>query len=167
MRDSRNAIPRDQRIGTLIAGGIFLALGLFWIVASSQIPSKAVYVGVLTAASLPYGAGILLAIISLILLVRYWRLPSRPARELGTEPLFAPGGMWRVVGTVITVIVYILILPVINYLVSTFLLMAVGLYFTGRPFGIRLVVIAAVSSIAFYLIFVMWLQVALPGSRFA
>lgn len=167
MQDHNKAIPRDQKVGTLITGTIFLAIGILWIIASQRIPTKALYIGVLNAGSLPFGAGILLVIICGFLLFRYWRLPSRPARELGTEPLFAPEGLWRVVGTVASLMIYILILPVVNYLVSTFLLMSAGLFFTGRPIGIRLFVIAAIASVAFYLIFVVWLQVALPGSKFA
>ena len=61
-------------------------------------------------------------------------------------------------------LVYIVILPSVHYLISTFFLTAAGLYLARERFGVRLFLLAAVMSGLFFAIFVRGLGVPLPGS---
>ena len=165
MDENRTAIPSDERAATLAMAAVLLALGVFWIFASLRIPTR-MQVGPVSHTIVPVSAGIFLALVSALLLVRYWRTPSRPTAELGQSPLFVSREQIRVLTGFLALLVYVLILPSVHYLVSTFLITAVGLYLTGEPLKRRLLLVAAVISGLLFWIFVLWLGVPLPGGRF-
>jgi hypothetical protein len=156
-------IPRDERLGTLIFAAVLTLFGLFWIYASSDLPSRQ-QTAYLSQGFLPISAGILLAALAALLFISTWMTKSRPAAELGKEPLFEPKTEARGAAVFAILLVYILLLPHINYLISTFLLMAVGLYLARERLGLRLIVIAAAMAGLFFLVFVWGLGVPLPGS---
>jgi putative tricarboxylic transport membrane protein len=162
---SGHVIPRDERLGTMIFAAVLMLFGLFWIYASSDLPNRQ-QTAYLSQGFLPIAAGILLAILSALLFVSTWLTSSRPAAELGKEPLFEPRAEARAAAVFVALLVYILILPHIHYLISTFLLMAAGLYLARERLGIRLVVMAAAMAALFFGIFVWGLGVPLPGSGF-
>ena len=165
MEDDRATIPNDERAATMVTAAVLLALGVFWIFASLRIPTR-MQVGPVSHTIVPVAAGIFLALVSTLLLVHYWRTPSRPAVELGQSPLFVPREQVRVLTGFLALLVYVLILPSVHYLVSTFLITAVGLYLTGEPLKLRLLLVAAVISGMLFWVFVLWLGVPLPGGRF-
>ena len=160
---SGHVIPRDERLGTLVFAAVLALFGLFWIYASSDLPSRQ-QTAYLSQGFLPITAGILLAILAALLFISTWMTKSKPAAELGKEPLFEPRTEARGAAVFAILLIYILILPHINYLISTFLLMAAGLYIARERFGLRLFVLAAVMAGLFFAIFVKGLGVALPGS---
>jgi len=160
-----DAIPSDERIGTLIFAAVLTLFGLFWIYAASDLPSRQ-QTAYLSQGFLPITAGILLAILSALLFVSTWMTKSRPPAELGKEALFEPKAEARGAAVFAVMLIYILILPHIHYLISTFFLMAAGLYLARERIGIRLIVLAAVMASLFFAIFVWGLQVPLPGSEF-
>lgn len=160
---SGHVIPRDERLGTLIFAAVLTLFGLFWIYASSDLPSRQ-QTAYLSQGFLPISAGILLAALAALLFISTWMTKSRPAAELGKEPLFEPKTEARGAAVFAILLVYILLLPHINYLISTFLLMAVGLYLARERLGLRLIVIAAAMAGLFFLVFVWGLGVPLPGS---
>ena len=160
------AVAADERAGTMAFVLVLLALGLFWIVASARLPSR-LHTGALTQAFLPVCAGISLTVVAALLLVRTWRIAPRPVAELDRPPLFEPRAQLRVAAGLAALLVYIMVLPVVHYLLSTFVVMAVGLALTGEPRRPRLLLRAGVMSAIVFAIFVLWLQVPLPGSRFA
>jgi hypothetical protein len=162
---SGQVIPQDERLGTLIFAAVLTLFGLFWIYASSDLPSRQ-QTAYLSQGFLPIAAGILLAILAALLFISTWLTKSKPAAELGKEPLFEPKAEARGAAVFGALLIYILILPHIHYLFSTFFLMAVGLYLARERLGLRLIVLAAAMAGIFFTIFVWGLGVALPGSGF-
>lgn len=156
-------ISQDERRGTLIFAAVLTLFGLFWIYASADLPSRT-QTAYLSQGFLPLTAGILLAVLSALLFISTWRTKSRPAAELGKERLFEPGTEGRGAAVFGILLVYILILPHVHYLISTFVLMAAGLYTAREPIGLRLPVLAAAMAGLFFAIFVLGLGVPLPGS---
>lgn len=163
--DDSDVIPRDERLGTLIFAAVLTLIGLFWVWAASDLPSRQ-QTAFLTQGFLPTTAGVLLALLGAILFVTTWRTPSRPAEELGREPLFERKGEIRAAAVFGLLLAYILVLPHVHYLITTFFLMAAGLWLAREPLRPRLFIIAAVAAGLFFAIFVWGLQIALPGSQF-
>jgi hypothetical protein len=157
------AIPQDERTATMVFAVVLMMFGLFWVYASSDLPSRQ-QTAYLSQGFLPITAGFLLAGLSLLLLIGTWMTRSRPAAELGRPPLFEMDGEARAAGIFLALLAYILLLPHIHYLLSTFLLMLVGLVIAREPLRPRLFVLAAVMSVIFYAIFVWGIKLPLPGS---
>lgn len=160
-----HVIPQDERLGTLIFAAVLTLFGLFWIYASADLPSRQ-QTAYLSQGFLPITAGILLAVLAALLFISTWLTKSKPAVELGKEPLFEPKAEARGAAVFAVLLIYILILPHVHYLISTFLVMAAGLFLARERFGVRLFVIAAVMAGLFFLIFVWGLGVPLPGSGY-
>jgi len=160
-----HVIPQDERRGTLIFSAVLTLFGLFWVYASSDLPSRQ-QTAYLSQGFLPITAGILLAALAALLFVSTWLTKSRPAAELGKEPLFEPKTEARGAAVFAILLVYILILPHVHYLISTFLLMVAGLYIARERVGLRLFVLAAAMAGVFFAIFVWGLGVPLPGSGY-
>jgi len=159
-------IPHDERLGTLIFAGVLVVWGVFWVFMSSDLPSRQ-QTAHLSQGFLPITAGILLTVLSAVLFASTWLTKSRPAEELGKEQLFEPRAELRGAAVFGVLFIYILMLPIVHYLLSTFFLMTAGLALARQRIGIRLFAIAAVMSILFFSIFVWGLDIALPGSSFA
>ena len=87
--EPRPGIPSDERIGTLIFAIVLTLFGLFWVYASLDLPNRQ-QTAYLSQGFMPITAGILLAVLSAMLAISTWRTKSRPAAELGREPLFEP-----------------------------------------------------------------------------
>lgn len=158
-----HVIPQDERTATMIFAAVMTLFGIFWIWASSDLPSRQ-QTAYLSQGFMPITAGILLAVLSALLLVSTWRTKSKPAAELGKEQLFEPKREARGAAVFGVLLIYILILPHIHYLISTFFLMATGLYLARERFGVRLFLLAAVMAGLFFAVFVRGLGVPLPGS---
>jgi len=159
-------IPSDERTGTLIFAGVLTLFGLFWIYASSDLPSRQ-QTAYLSQGFLPIAAGILLAGLSAILFIATWRTRHKRPQELDREPLFEPVEEMRAAGIFGILLLYILMLPHVHYLISTFVLSLVGLLIAREPIRPRLFIIAAAMSAIFYAIFVWGVELPLPGSRYA
>lgn len=160
-----HVIPSDERRGTLIFAAVLTLFGLFWLYASADLPSRQ-QTAYLSQGFVPIVAGILLAGLAAMLFVSTWMTASKPPAELGKEPLFEPKAEARGAAVFFLLLVYILILPHVHYLISTFLLMLAGLYLARERFGVRLFVLAAVMAGLFFLVFVWGLGVPLPGSGY-
>lgn len=160
---ANDVIPKDERLGTLLFAAVLTLFGLFWIYASSELPSRQ-QTAYLSQGFLPITAGVLLAVLAALLFISTWRTKSAPPADLGKEPLFEVKAEVRGAGVFTALLIYILILPHVHYLISTFLLMAVGLYLARERIGLRLIVIAAIMSCLFFAVFVWGLGVPLPGS---
>lgn len=160
-----HVVPQDERLGTLIFAAVLVLFGLFWIYESSDLPSRQ-QTAYLSQGFLPITAGILLAVLAALLFVSTFLTKSKPAAELGKEPLFELKTEARGAAVFALLLLYILALPHIHYLISTFALMAVGLYLAREPIGLRLIAIAAAMAGLFFLVFVWGLGVPLPGSGY-
>ena len=161
-----DVIPQDERLGTLIFAAVLTLFGIFWVWASSDLPNRQ-QTAYLSQGFLPITAGILLAGLSSVLLVSTWLTKSKPAAELGKEPLFRPWAEAQGAGIFAALLAYIVLLPHIHYLLNTFLLMLVGLAIAREPLRPRLFILAAFMSLLFYAIFVWGIQLPLPGSKYA
>jgi hypothetical protein len=159
------AIPQDGRTATMVFAAILMLFGIFWVWASSDLPNRQ-QTAYLSQGFLPISAGFLLAGLSALLLISTWFTKSRPAAELGREPLFRPRAEMLAAAVFAALFAYILILPHVHYAISTFLLMGVGLAIAGEPLKPRLFLIAAAMAALFYAIFIYGVQLALPGSIF-
>lgn len=157
------ALPADERIATLIFAAVLTLFGIFWVWASSDLPSRQ-QTAYLSQGFLPITAGVLLAVLSALLFIGTWMTTARPPAELGRPPLFETQAELRAAGIFIVLLAYIVALPYVHYLISTFLLMATGLVIAREPLRPRLFVIAAAMALIFYGIFVTGLQLPLPGS---
>lgn len=158
-----HVIAQDERLGTLIFAAVLTLFGIFWIWASSDLPSRQ-QTAYLSQGFLPITAGILLTGLSALLFVSTWLQKSKPAAELGKEQLFEPAREARGAAVYGVLLVYILILPHVHYFLSTFFAMAAGLYLARERLGLRLILLAATMAGLFFLIFVRGLGVPLPGS---
>jgi hypothetical protein len=163
--DDRRVIPTDERTGTLIFAAILTLFGLFWVWASSDLPDR-VQTAYLSQGFLPISAGFMLAGLSAILFISTWMTKSRPAAELGRQPLFERRAELQAAGIFLVLLAYILLLPHLHYLINTFLLMLIGLAIAREPLRPRLFILAAVMSLIFYAIFVWGIQLQLPGSQY-
>jgi hypothetical protein len=160
-----HVIAQDERLGTLIFAAVLTLFGIFWIWASSDLPSRQ-QTAYLSQGFLPITAGILLAVLSAMLFVSTWLQKSRPAAELGKEPLFEAKAEARGAAVYGALLAYIVMLPHVHYLLSTFFLMAVGLYLARERIGLRLIALAGIMAGLFFLVFVWGLGVPLPGSGY-
>jgi hypothetical protein len=161
--EDEHVIPEDERIATMVFAAVLMAFGIFWVWASSDLPSRQ-QTAYLSQGFLPITAGVLLAGLSTLLLIGTWLTKAKPAAELGRPPLFELEAEARAAGIFLALLAYIILLPHIHYLLSTFLLMLAGLAVAREPLRPRLLVLAAVMAFIFYAIFVWGIQLPLPGS---
>jgi hypothetical protein len=59
-------------------------------------------------------------------------------------------------------IVYVVLIPILGYVVSTFIYMAVLCWFLGAKNLVRIAVFSLIVTAAFYSIFKLWLHARLP-----
>jgi putative tricarboxylic transport membrane protein len=159
------AIPQDERVGTMIFAGVLMLFGLFWIWASSDLPSRQ-QTAYLSQGFMPITAGILLACLSALLLYTTWRTRGVPPAALGREPLFERRTETLAVAIFAALLGYIILLPVVHFALTTFLLIVAGLVIAREPIRPRLFLLAAFMTAAFYAIFIWGLDLPLPGSRY-
>ncbi len=164
-QNDEKIIPSDERIGTLIFAAVLTLLGVFWIFAASDLPSRQ-QTAYLTQGFLPTISAIMLTGLGALLFFVTWRSKSLPPEEMGCEPLFEREAQLRGAAVFAVLLIYIMILSHVHYLVSTFLLMAGGLALAREPIRPRLFILAAVVSLLFFAVFVWGLQLLLPGSKF-
>lgn len=166
MRDETTGhITREERAATLVAAAMLTAFGIFWMVASSRYVPLA-QLKPIDLTFLPYWSGAVLAIVGAAMFVRFWRTPSGPTRPTEGPHLFEPRAQLRVLGALVAVALYILVLTQVHFLLSTFALIVAGLILSGEPLGPRPPLIAAIVTAVLFLIFLAWLAVPLPGSRY-
>jgi len=163
--DNKDVIPSDERSGTLIFAAVLTLFGIFWVWASSDLPSRQ-QTAYLSQGFLPITAGFLLAGLSALLFISTWLTKALPPGQLGREPIFERVAELRAAGIFAALLAYIMLLPHVHYLINTFALMLVGLAIAREPLRPRLFVLAAVMSALFYAIFVWGIQLPLPGSQY-
>ena len=164
-QNDEKIIPSDERTGTLIFAAFLTLLGVFWIFAAADLPSRQ-QTAHLSQGFLPTLSAILLTGLGALLFLVTWRTKFRSPQELGRELLFEREAQLRGAGVFCLLLIYILILLHVHYFISTFLLMAGGLALSREPIRPRLFILAVIVSALFYLVFVRFLQLPLPGSKF-
>ena len=152
-----------MRISDAIAGALFLAFGLAIIAAAWQFPSMP---------GQPYGAatfpvliGAGFVLVSLVLIAKgvlEWKtLPGFQAAAWGRSPLV----LFRMLLTVLLVVLYIAFSERLGFIPSSFLLLVV-LFFAMRVRPVLAVSIAIVATLAIQQSFGVALRVPLPRGGF-
>lgn len=167
---TRFRIPRDVWIGLAA-----LALGVWYWRAAGDIPISPLD-GVVNAAALPRMLAVAMIVFSVLLILRALLVEAmflRAARRAA-----APGGLDRpeeeglsftrnqhlkAAGVVAIGIVYLLILPWLGYVPSVILLIAGMSVYIGARAGLYTLGVAAAVAGAFYLLFVVLLDIPLPA----
>ncbi len=154
--------------GTLIVAMGFAAFGIFWMVASMKIPSSA-FSDLAGSRFLPLWAGASLTFICLLLIAQTL-LAGRQAggdsmedNEPGDEPKIQ---YWRTFGAFASLLLYILLLEHLHFFINTTIVSTLGLAIGGEPLRPRLLLYALIIGGIAYAIFILLLQIPLPGSRY-
>jgi putative tricarboxylic transport membrane protein len=140
---------------------------LFWLLVSIAVFIESLRLGIGTLHNpgmgfLTFSASGILGILSLILFLQ----ASLRRKEMKTAPLFA-GPLWkRVLLVVMALIVYSKFMPVLGYLISTFLLM-ITLFWILERRKIRFVFVSSIlATLVTYLVFSKWLNCQFPHGLF-
>ena len=150
-----------------IVSALFATFGVFWMIASAR-QKYFVDTPHVSLSFLPFVSGAILAVLCGYIALRPDSAATR-AEPLGDQEAEAtpPGAMVRVALTFAALLGYAFVLPRVHALITTFVLVVVGLILSGEQVRVRLFVIAAIIALLLFAIFVIWLGVPLPGSRFS
>jgi putative tricarboxylic transport membrane protein len=172
---TRFKIPRDVWIGLLAGAGAVA----YWRVAD-DIPISPLD-GVVNAALLPKALATAMIVFSALLIARALIIeffamraarsaqPAGTAAPAGSAPeereglTFTPRQHLKALGVLALGVAYLLLLPIIGYVVAIFLLvLAVSIYIGARP-GLRPVGVAALVAGGFYMLFGVVLGIPMPA----
>lgn len=107
----------------------------------------------------PFWLGAILAGLALLLLVDTFR---RPGEHEGPSPFPSRQAGIAVVTGLLSVGLYAVLLEVVGYVVDTFLVIFILLGVIEKESWWRTLIVAAIITLAFYLLFQVWLGVRLP-----
>ncbi len=140
---------------------------LFWLAFSASVMVESLRLGIGTARNpgtgfMAFGASLLLALLSLALLLK----SSLTKGEGAGEPVLE-GKVWtRVLCVLAALLLYVKVMPVVGYLITTFLLMAF-LYWIVKGSKWWVVLVASLlTTILSYYIFSKWLNCQFPDGFF-
>jgi putative tricarboxylic transport membrane protein len=140
---------------------------LFWLLVSVSVFIESLRLGIGTLHSpgrgfLTFGASGILGILSLILLLQ----ASLQKKEVKAAPFFA-GPLWkRILLVVIVLVVYSWLMPVLGYLISTFLLMTTLFLILERKKIVFVFVSSILTTLITYFVFSKWLNCQFPDGLF-
>lgn len=159
----------DRSIGFGLVG---LALSGVYLTATQTIRSQA-FGDVVGAAGLPNILGWALGVLSCLLIVSTWLRSRRgmsalDAPEPENDEFLDPRRAWlRGSGIAALAVTYVVILPVLGYIISiALLIVATALYF-GVPRSWRVAAIASLGAMALWGLFHLALQIPLPTGPLA
>ena len=144
-----------------------LASSLFWLVVSISVFIESLRLGVGSPQNpgmgfWALGASGVLGILSISLL-----LGAVFGKEETQVPSLFSGRLWkRVVLILIALLIYAKFMPVIGFLVSTFVLMVFLFWTDRRQKWWRVAVVSIVVTLGTYLVFSVWLKVQFPEGLF-
>lgn len=140
---------------------------LFWLLVSISVFVESIRLGIGTLQNpgrgfLTFGASGILGILSLILFLR----ASLRKEEIKAAHFFA-GPLWkRVLLVLIVLVVYSRFMPVLGYLISTFLLMIVLFWILERGKVVFVFISSILATIVTYFVFSKWLNCQFPDGLF-
>jgi len=140
---------------------------LFWLLVSISVFVESIRLGIGTLQNpgrgfLTFGASGILGILSVILFLR----ASLRKKEIKAAHFFA-GPLWkRVLLVLIVLVVYSRFMPVLGYLISTFLLMIVLFWILERGKVVFVFVSSILATIVTYFVFSKWLNCQFPDGLF-
>jgi hypothetical protein len=136
---------------------------LFWLLVSILVFVESIRIGIGTFHNpgmgfMTFGASAILGILSLILCVE----ASLRKEDMRHKPLFA-GTMWRRILFVLLVLtVYARVMPVLGYLITTFLLMSLLFWVLERKKIWFVLLYALLATLFTHLVFSKWLNCQFP-----
>ena len=146
-------------------GGACLALaaGYYWMAAA--IPESALS-DTVGPQGLPTTYAIVLGALSLILIARSapWK---RVHRNAPPSPFPLPPSIVRVAGMLVIGILYLVVVPVLGYVLSLAGLLAATTYYQGGGLNARVAVVALSGAILFWVLFVAVLGIPHPPGIWA
>jgi putative tricarboxylic transport membrane protein len=140
---------------------------LFWLLVSLSVFIESLRLGIGTLHNpgrgfLTLGASGILGILSLILFLQ----ATLRKKELKAAPFFA-GPLWRrILLVVIVLVVYSWVMPVLGYLISTFLLMSSLFLILERKKIVFVFVSSILATFVTYFVFSKWLNCQFPYGLF-
>jgi hypothetical protein len=140
---------------------------LFWLLVSISVFVESIRLGIGTLQNpgrgfLTFGASGILGILSVILFLR----ASLRKEEIKAAHFFA-GPLWkRVLLVLIVLVVYSRFMPVLGYLISTFLLMIVLFWILERGKVVFVFISSILTTIVTYFVFSKWLNCQFPDGLF-
>jgi hypothetical protein len=144
-----------------------LTSSLFWLLVSIWVFAESLRIGIGTVHNpgmgfMTLGASGILGILSLVLFLQ----ASLRKEEGEHQPPFAGAGWRRNVFILIALTVYARVMPILGYLITTFLLMGL-LFWVLEKKRVWLVLIASLMATFFtYIVFSKWLNCQFPDGLF-
>ncbi|MBP1741010.1 MAG: hypothetical protein H6Q48_3303 [Deltaproteobacteria bacterium] len=140
---------------------------LFWLLVSILVFAESLRIGIGTVQNpgmgfMTFGASGILGILSLVVFLQ----ASGRKEDLRHKPLFA-GTLWRRILFVLLVLtVYARVMPVLGYLISTFVLMSLLFWVLERKKIWFVLLYALLATLFTHLVFSKWLNCQFPQGLF-
>lgn len=151
-----------------LLGGICLVAGATYYSVASVIP-KSMLSDEIGPGGVPAAVGLAAMVVSVLIMLKAlvaWnqdRLAAKVANPVATdEPAQAADSHWLSVSLVLVLVSLILVLPILGYITSIFLLIMVSAALAGHAKNLKLVAFSLISSITLYVIFHFVMSVKLP-----
>jgi putative tricarboxylic transport membrane protein len=157
-----------QTTADFLLGGICLVAGAIYYSVASVIP-KSMLSDEIGPGGVPAVVGLAAMVVSVLIMLKamvVWnqeRLAAKLASPVTTdEAAEAVGSHWLSVSLVLVLVSLIVILPILGYIISIFLLIMVSAALSGHAKNLKLLVFSLVSSVTLYVIFHFVMSVKLP-----
>jgi putative tricarboxylic transport membrane protein len=140
---------------------------LFWLLVSILVFAESIRIGVGTVQNpgmgfMTFGASGILGVLSLVLVFQ----ASLRRKDVPHKPLFA-GRMWRrVLFVLLALTIYARVMPILGYLISTFLLMSLLFWILERKRIGFVLLYALLATLFTHLVFSKWLNCQFPHGLF-
>jgi putative tricarboxylic transport membrane protein len=161
-----------QTTADFLLGGICLVAGAIYYSVASVIP-KSMLSDEIGPGGVPAVVGLAAMVVSVLIMLKamvVWnqeRLAAKLASPVTTdEAAEAVGSHWLSVSLVLVLVSLIVILPILGYIISIFLLIMVSAALSGHAKNLKLLVFSLVSSVTLYVIFHFVMSVKLPKGPF-
>jgi len=141
---------------------------LFWLLLSLYVAIASFRMGVGTPRSpgmgfMTFGSSILLGLFSLLIFFRTFL----KGEEAEISPIGFSGVMWkRILFVLIVLVLYVKLLPVLGYLITTFLLMTLLFWILKGSAWWWVLASSFITTLATYFIFSKWLNCQFPEGFF-
>ena len=143
-----------KKIFDTIAGGVFLVVGIFFIVGSQSI-SRSSYGSKVGPNVFPFGLGLILVLLSLVVIYQ-----ARRHAVIGKEA--ATRDYKRFGLLLLTTIVYVFVFESLGYVISTFLYLVILFQVMERKRLLVSILLSALFSCSVYCVYVIVFQGTLP-----
>jgi len=161
-----------QTTADFLLGGICLVAGATYYSVASTIP-KSMLSDEIGPGGVPAAVGLAAIVVSVLIMLKamvVWnqeRLAAKLVSSVATDEAEETGGShWLSVSLVMVLVSLILVLPILGYIISIFLLIMVSAALSGHAKNLKLLVFSLVSSVTLYVIFQVIMSVKLPKGPF-